>query len=58
MEGGYPLADSFHRIYALDPHKTISVRDKVLLGWESDCLRRTPRGGIEETQWTNFSTLM
>lgn len=30
----------------------------VLLGWDSNCLRQTLRGGIEETQWTNFKTLM
>ena len=58
MEGGFPLADFFHRIYALDPNKTMSVRDRVLLGWDSNCLRRTPRAGIEETQWTDFTTLM
>lgn len=47
--GDTQLAISFHRIYALDLHKSTSVHDIVLLGWNLDCLRRTPRGGIEET---------
>lgn len=49
-----PLATSFHRIYALDNHKSATVRDRVGIGWDLGNLLRMPRGGIDQSQWAVF----
>lgn len=43
------LVVAFHKIYDLDVHKVASVRDRFLLGWDSNILYRPMRGGIEQT---------
>ena len=49
---------TFPRIFALYVHRFVSLRDKVLVGWSTDSLRRVPRGGIEQTQRVAFIYLM
>lgn len=57
-KGDTPLVVSFQRIFSLDNHKSASVLDRVLLGWDIDPLRRIPRGGIGQTQWDALISLM
>ena len=45
-KGDQPLAVSFPRIYALDIHRRVSFRDRAMVGWSVDSLRRIPRGGM------------
>ena len=48
-KGDRPVAEIFHRIFALDQHKFALVRDRVMMGWDTTPLRRVPRGGIEQS---------
>lgn len=37
----------FLRIYALDIHRVVFIRDRFLLGRDLGILRHLPRGGVE-----------
>ncbi|KAL4584913.1 hypothetical protein LXL04_009524 [Taraxacum kok-saghyz] len=52
--GGRILAAEFPRVYALDSLQSISVGDRVRVGWSVVMLRRPPRGGAEQEQWECF----
>ncbi|KAL4578257.1 hypothetical protein LXL04_014377 [Taraxacum kok-saghyz] len=56
-DGGI-LAEVFPRVYALEVHRVISVGDCFRLGWSTDVLRRLPRGGVEQTQWESFLSVI
>ncbi|XP_052625816.1 uncharacterized protein LOC128132862 [Lactuca sativa] len=49
-----PLSVSFPRIYALDLHKHASISDRLSLGLGINTLRRDPRGGAEQEQWSTL----
>lgn len=57
-KGDNPLAISFHGVFALDNHRITKVKDRFLIGWNTEELRRMPRGGIEKAQWDSFLELM
>lgn len=59
-KGDVPLAISFHRIFAWDNYRLEFVRDHVSLGWarQPSTISRLPRGGIEQTQYDVFMTLL
>lgn len=57
-KGDAPLVISFHRIFSLDTHILALVGDRMLFGWNTDSLRRIPRGDIKQTQWDALTSLI
>ncbi|GJU78445.1 RNA-directed DNA polymerase, eukaryota, reverse transcriptase zinc-binding domain protein [Tanacetum coccineum] len=48
----------FPRVYALEENKLIIIASKKVQGTGTDSLRRHPRGGVENEQWTEMQTLI
>ncbi|GJW55778.1 hypothetical protein Tco_0099863 [Tanacetum coccineum] len=55
---GYKLKDRFPRAYALDNCKSISVGHKLSHLNLTNSFRRSPRGGVEETQVEELKALI
>ena len=49
--GGISLSNRYNRVYALDRDKDCRVVERISLADWSGCLRRHPRGGVEEHQF-------
>nr|GEW94047.1 RNA-directed DNA polymerase, eukaryota [Tanacetum cinerariifolium] len=52
------LKEKFPRVYALESCKSISIRSKLAQSSLSQSFRRTPRGGVEMSQFDEFSEMM
>nr|GEV32393.1 RNA-directed DNA polymerase, eukaryota [Tanacetum cinerariifolium] len=52
------LKEKFPRVYALESCKSISIRSKLAQSSLSHSFHRTPRGGIEMSQFDEFSEMM
>lgn len=35
-----------------------TVKNRIDVGWETDTLRRSPRGGVEQEQWDGILSLI